>query len=122
MKKILIIEDEPDIVFLLETRLGAKGYDIISAQSGVEGLLKARTEKPALILLDIMMPGMDGYQVLKSLKSEEATKNIPVIGLTASVAVFKAGAFVKAGGDDCLTKPFESADLYQKIETALAKK
>jgi CheY-like chemotaxis protein len=119
--KVLVIDDEPDVVFLMETRLEAKGYQVISANNGKDGISLAHSEKPDLILLDIMMPDMDGFQVLETLKADPSTRPIPVIGLTASIAVVKAGIFVEKGGSDCMTKPFDSAELYQKIEAATKK-
>src|SRR3989339_492151 len=114
-KKVLVIDDEPDIGLLLEARISSKGYDVLVAQDGLEGLERAAKEQPALIILDILMPRMDGHQVLKQLKSQPETKNIPVIGLTASVATTHMGTFIAEGGVDCLTKPFEPVELLDKI-------
>ena len=117
--KVLVIDDEPDVVFLMETRLESRGHKMLSANNGKAGIALAKKEQPDLILLDIMMPEMDGFKVLEMLKSDPLTKNIPVIGLTASIAVVKAGTFIEKGGTDCMTKPFEASELYQKIDAAV---
>src|SRR3989338_1841917 len=82
-KKILVIDDEPEMTELLKSRLESQSYEIITAHDGEEGLEKARYEKPDLIILDVLMPKMDGYTFVRELKVEEATKGIPVIVLTA---------------------------------------
>ena len=80
--KVLLIEDEPDVLELYRLKLTLDDYDVVSAQDGPEGLAKAKSEKPELIFLDIKMPGMDGFEVLKHLRSDEETKDIPVIILS----------------------------------------
>ena len=86
-KKILLIEDEKDMVFAISMQLKASGYEVIAAADGEEGLKKTREEKPDLILLDIMLPGKDGYTYLLDLKKDEKTKSIPVIVVTAKPAM-----------------------------------
>lgn len=80
--KVLLIEDEPDVLELYRLKLTLDDYDVVSAQDGPEGLAKAKSEKPELIFLDIKMPGMDGFEVLKRLREDEETKDIPVIILS----------------------------------------
>ncbi len=80
--KVLLIEDEPDVLELYRLKLTLDDYDVVTAQNGQEGLDKAHSEKPELIFLDIKMPGMDGFDVLKRLRADEATKDIPVIILS----------------------------------------
>lgn len=80
--KVLLIEDEPDVLELYRLKLTLDDYDVVTAQNGQEGLDKAQSEKPELIFLDIKMPGMDGFDVLKRLRADEATKAIPVIILS----------------------------------------
>ena len=82
-EKILIIDDEPDIVETLTLMLQARNYDVVTAMDGTEGLAKVKTERPDLTLLDIMMPGMSGYDVCQKLKESNDTKKMPVIMLTA---------------------------------------
>jgi|PlaIllAssembly_1097288.scaffolds.fasta_scaffold891668_1 DNA-binding response OmpR family regulator len=119
-KKILLIDDDLKIIKLVESRLKANGYDVISAKDGKSGIEKAKRESPDLILLDIMMPEIDGYQVIERLKKEEDTKSIPVVMLTAkrdledidkSMNVFGAVGFI--------SKPFSPAELLQQIKNAL---
>lgn len=113
--KVLIIDDEPDIIETLTYMLQARNYEIISASDGIEGLLKAKSESPDIILLDIMMPGMDGYEVCSKLKKDNSVKNIPVIMLTAkgdAEAVIKAH---RLGANDYIVKPFNLPTLLNKL-------
>ena len=80
---VLIVEDDPDIVELLQYTLEREGYPVMVAQNGEKGLAEARRRKPGLIVLDLMLPGLDGLEVCKALKAEEATKGIPIVMLTA---------------------------------------
>ncbi len=119
-KKILVVDDEQDIIKVLHVRLGAVGYEVISAENGLEGLEKAKREKPDLILLDVMMPCMHGFDALQRLKDNKKTTSIPVIMLTAKDdkgAISKAKAL---GAKDYLTKPFNSEALLDSIERCLA--
>ncbi|MFH1654327.1 MAG: response regulator [Pseudomonadota bacterium] len=118
-KKILIIDDEKDLVDLLSQRLEAYGYDVVAAYDGEEGLDKARKTHPNLILLDIMMPKMDGYQVCRFLKFDEDFKNVPVVMLTARSQESDVKVGKSVGADDYITKPFESADLLAIIKKHL---
>lgn len=117
--KILIVDDEEDLVEMLTFRLRAADYDVVSARDGREGLEKAKTEKPDLIILDVMMPKMDGYHVCRTLKSDNAYKNIPIIMLTAKVLDGDKKAGEIAGADDYITKPFDGGELLAKIKKLL---
>ena len=115
-KKILVIDDEAHMVELLRERLGRNGYEVISAADGLEGLEKANKENPDLILLDIMMSGMDGFEVLRKLRSGPETKNIPVIMLTAKAdtdSIFRAEDLKST---DYIIKPFDFKELLDLIE------
>ncbi len=115
-KKILIIDDEEDIAKTVSFRLSSLGYEVIAANNGLEGLEKAQREKPNLILLDVMMPKMDGFEVLRRLKDDPETKYTPVIMLTCrgeSGSLFKAQDL---GSVDYVIKPFESQELLDLIE------
>ncbi len=115
-KKILVVDDEAHRVELLRERLGRNGYEVISAAGGLEGLEKANKENPDLILLDIMMFGMDGFEVLRKLRSEPETKDIPVIMLTAKAdtdSIFRAEDLKSA---DYIIKPFDFKELLDLIE------
>lgn len=114
-KKILFIEDEPDHIMMIRARLEASGFDFISAVDGEEGVKKIRREKPDLILLDIVMPKMDGYQVCKEIKKDKATAHIPILIITASGVKDLEEKCLQAGASEIIKKPFESEDLVSKI-------
>jgi len=115
MKRILIIDDEKEMVDLLQMRLEAADYEILVAYDSQEGLDKARAEKPDLILLDIMMPKMNGYQVCRELKIDDGTKGIPVVMLTAKAQESDKFWGTEVGADAYVTKPFEASELLEKI-------
>ena len=114
-KKILVVDDEPPIVELLKKRLTANHYQTVTAIGAHEGLRKAKEEKPDLILLDIMMPEMDGQETLRQLKRESETKDIPVIMLTVKTRKESIEKAILGGAADYLVKPFQSAVLLERI-------
>ncbi|MFW6158910.1 MAG: response regulator transcription factor [Planctomycetota bacterium] len=118
-KKILIVDDEEDIAFGLARRLTAAGYEVICAEDGVEGLRRAQTESPDLILLDLMLPRMDGYKVCRLLKFDERYSQIPIIMLTARSQPEDVALGHETGAEAYVTKPFDSAELTAKIEELL---
>lgn len=118
-KKILIIDDERELVETLLFRMESASYEAIAAYDGEEGLAKARREKPDLILLDVMMPKMNGYQVCWELKNDVTTKAIPVIMLTVKDQDDDQFWGKDMGADDYFTKPFEAALLMAKIGALL---
>jgi len=122
MRKILIIDDEPQILLLSATRLKANGYIVTTVLSGEQGLKEAQREMPDLILLDHLMPGMDGGEVLDYLKKDPVTKHIPVLMFTANVKEVKAEEFQMQGAVGCLFKPFSSEELLNKVKEVLDKK
>ena len=115
-KKILLVEDEIELVTLLKDRLEINNYHMISAYDGEEGLEKARDEKPDLILLDIIMPKLDGLVLCRRLKDKPQTKNIPIIIVTALVRNDLSERCKEAGADDFIIKPFVSSELLDKIK------
>jgi DNA-binding response OmpR family regulator len=117
--KILIVDDEPFNVDYLEQELADRGYDTVSAANGQEALEKVASEAPDLILLDVMMPVLDGFTVCRILKDHEETRLIPIIIMTALDAVADRVQGIKAGADDFLTKPVHEEELFARIETAL---
>jgi len=121
MAKILIIDDETQFIELVQMRLEKSGYEIISANDGEEGLEKAKSEHPDMILLDVMMPKMDGYKVCGLLKNDERYSKIPIILLTARAQKedFKIAREVEA--DAYITKPFDPPVLLAKIEELFEK-
>ncbi|MGK9369332.1 response regulator transcription factor [Melioribacter sp. Ez-97] len=119
MKKILVIDDYPDNVFLLQDRLEQEGFEVIKAYDGNMGIKKAIEEKPDLILLDIMMPGISGYEVCKTLTNNEETKQIPIILLTALTEAENLKEGLQAGAFDYIKKPFNRTELVARIKSAL---
>jgi DNA-binding response OmpR family regulator len=119
-KKILIVEDEPDVVDLLTLQLRkADGFSAIVAHDGAEGLRKARTEAPALIVLDLMLPRMSGLEVCKLLKVDSLTSHIPIIMLTAKAEEVDRIVGLEFGADDYVTKPFSPRELLLRIKAIL---
>jgi DNA-binding response OmpR family regulator len=117
--KILIVDDEPLNVDYLQQELEALGYETITAANGQEALAKVAADPPDLILLDVMMPVMDGFRVCRILKEHEDTRLIPILIMTALDAVADRIKGIKAGADDFLTKPVYHEELFARIETAL---
>ena len=114
-KKILFIEDEPDQVLMVRLRLEKSGYYVITAMDGVAGLKKALQEKPDLILLDVIMPGIDGLEVCRRLRAESTMEKVPVIVTTAAGSDDIEHACATAGADDCIRKPYEASGLIDKV-------
>jgi len=118
-KKILIVDDEPDIVFMLQSRLEAHDYDVVGASNGEEALEKTRTESPDVILLDVMMPPPNGFQVCRILKDDPAYQNIPIIMLTAKTTESDQFWGMESGADGYVTKPYNAEELLAKIRELL---
>ncbi|MGH2360959.1 MAG: response regulator [bacterium] len=119
MTKILLVEDNEMDRDVLSRRLQKKGYDVVVAVDGEEGVAKARTEAPALILMDMNLPGIDGWEATRRLKAASETQAIPVIALTAHAMTGDRDQALAAGCDDFDTKPVELPRLLGKIETLL---
>ena len=120
MKKILIADDLSEVVELVRVILEGKDYEIVDASNGKEALKKARLEKPDLVLLDIVMPKMDGLEVCRELKKDPQTQDIPVLMLTAKAQETDKEKGRKAGANYYITKPFSPSALLIKIEEILA--
>ena len=118
-KTIMVVDDNPDIITIVRTILEGKGYGVLSATSGPELLDLLKTQKPDLIILDIMMPEMDGLEVLTRLKGLTETATIPVILLTAKVQYEDVLGGYKLGADYYITKPFTSTQLVNGINLLL---
>jgi DNA-binding response OmpR family regulator len=116
-KKILIVDDEDDILHFLELVLREKGYEVVTASGGHEALTKAQVDRPDLVLLDIMMPQMDGWEVLKLLRVDEGTSQIPVAMLSARTEAKDRVQGLQEGAIDYICKPFSLQELLGKIET-----
>lgn len=119
MRKILIVEDEKDIVKMLEYNLKKEGFKTVSALDGEEALEMARKELPELILLDLMLPVIDGLEVCKELKKERKTAGIPIIMLTAKRQEADKIVGLELGADDYVTKPFSPRELIARIRAVL---
>jgi len=117
--KVLIVDDEMDTLLPLKRSLEVEDYIVIGAGNGPEALIKAKTEIPDIILLDLMMPEMDGYEVCEKLKKDPITKNIPVIILTAKDAVRDKVKGLDIGADDYVTKPFNLNELKARVKSVL---
>ena len=122
MARILVAEDEPHIFRMVEFKLKALGHEVIGASDGGEALDAATAQKPDLILLDVMMPVMDGFQVLKKLKADKDTKEIPVIMLTAKSQERDVVTGLEYGAEDYVVKPFSFPELLARISVALEHK
>ncbi len=116
---ILIVEDEKDIAKMLDYNLKKEGYKVIIADDGEDALDAANTKHPDLILLDLMLPGLDGLEVCKELKGERKTKSIPVIMLTAKAQESDKVVGLELGADDYVTKPFSPRELIARIKAVL---
>jgi DNA-binding response OmpR family regulator len=114
--KVLVVDDEEYIQHILNFSFGAEGYEVVTAADGEEGIKKAQDEKPDIIVLDIMMPKMDGYEACKRLKSDPKTKAIPVILLTAKGRDVDRRLGSEAGADDYVVKPFSPGRLIERVE------
>ena len=122
-KNILIVEDERDVIDLLTLNLRrAGGFNISTATDGVTGLRKARDEEPALIILDLMLPGISGLEFCKILKSEQQTRDIPVLMLTAKAEEIDRIVGLELGADDYVTKPFSPREVILRIQAILRRR
>jgi DNA-binding response OmpR family regulator len=119
MKKILVIDDLPENVFILQDRLMQEGYEVITAYDGNGGIEKAYSESPDLILLDVMMPDISGFEVCKILVNDERTKHIPIILVTARAGAEDTKEGLEAGAFDYIKKPFNRVELMARVKSAL---
>jgi len=123
LKCILCVEDEPEMIDLIRLILGRRGFDVKGATGGMEGLKMIHKEKPDLILLDLMMPDMDGWEVYQQIKANENTRDIPVIVVTAKAqSIDKVLGLHIAKVDDYIAKPFSPQELLSSIEKVLQTK
>jgi two-component system phosphate regulon response regulator PhoB len=117
--KILVVDDEPDALELIEVNLKAAGYEVVSAANGQQALAKALAVLPALVLLDVMLPEVDGLEVCKSLRHDPKTSFIPIIMLTARAAEIDRVVGLELGADDYITKPFSPRELVLRVKNLL---
>src|ERR671922_1098038 len=123
LKCILCVEDEPEMIDLMRLILGRRGYEVRGAAGGIEGLRMIREDLPDLVLLDLMMPDMDGWEVYQQMKADEKTRHIPVIVVTAKAqSIDKVLGLHIAKVDDYITKPFSPQDLMNSVDKVLKSK
>jgi CheY-like chemotaxis protein len=121
MARLLVIDDEPDVRWLLRLSLERAGHEVLLAEDGLRGVAMAQRQRPDLILLDLMMPVMDGYGVLDVLRKDDRTAHVPIMMLTAKALDDDQRRCEEAGATMFLTKPFEPMELAQKIEDVLGR-
>ncbi|MBM3845402.1 MAG: response regulator transcription factor [Verrucomicrobia bacterium] len=118
-QRILVVDDEADVVELIEFNLRSAGFDVVSAEDGPTALKKAKDQPPDLVVLDVMLPGMEGTEVCKSLRRDPATSSIPIIMLTAKAGEIDRILGLELGADDYVTKPFSPRELVLRIRGLL---
>jgi DNA-binding response OmpR family regulator len=118
-RTVLAVDDESDVLLIVKTALQAEGYEVATAADGPDGLKLASEMKPDVILLDVMMPGMDGFEVLDKLRESEETSNIPVIMLTGLSERERKVAAIERGTKYYIVKPFDFQDLVSKVRQAI---
>jgi two-component system response regulator VicR len=119
-KRVVCIEDEPEMIDLVRLILGRKGFQVIGANGGIEGLETVRRVKPDLVLLDLMMPDMDGWEVYQQVKADPGLRDIPVVVVTAKAqSIDKVLGLHIAKVDDYITKPFGPQELLESVEKIL---
>jgi CheY-like chemotaxis protein len=121
MARILYIEDNDDNVYVVQQRLGRAGHTILVARDGAQGIARAAAEKPDLVLMDLSMPGLDGWEATRRLKAAPETRAIPVLALSSHAMAGDREKALAAGCDDYDTKPIDIARLRGKIDALLAK-
>jgi len=120
-EKILIADDDPNATRFAQFVLEQKGYQVVTASNGLEGLNKVAEEKPDLVILDIMLPGMDGFQICRRLRAAESTARLPILMLSGKARESDRESGLKVGADEYLTKPASPADLTNAVQKLLAK-
>ena len=112
---VLLVDDDPVILKLLQVNFEMEGYTVLTANDGVEGLEKARQERPDVVILDIMMPRMDGLEVTRELKGDDSTRDMPILLLSAKAQASDIQLGREVGADDYLTKPFDPLELLERV-------
>lgn len=118
-KTVLLVDDDPVILKLLQVNFEMEGYHVVTASDGVEGLARCHETNPAIVLCDIMMPNMDGLEVTRRLKGDPATKDIPIVLLSAKAQAGDVQAGIDAGANEYLTKPFDPLELLDRVADIL---
>jgi DNA-binding response OmpR family regulator len=118
---VLVVDDDPVILKLLEVNFEMEGFQVVRASDGAEGLERAREVHPDIVVLDVMMPRMTGYEVAKALREDDSTAHIPIIFVTARAQSSDVERGMELGVDDYITKPFDPLDLIDRVNTLLAR-
>ena len=118
-KRILVIEDGPVTLRLIQYTLQQEGYQVLTATNGLAGIRKAQNEEPDLIVLDIMLPGIDGFEICHRLRAEPQTAQLPILMLSAKAQEVDKATGLKVGADDYISKPWHRLELVTKIATIL---
>jgi DNA-binding response OmpR family regulator len=121
-KKILVIEDDPATSRLVDYSLRHEGYQVITAFNGLEGIRKAKNEAPDLVILDVMLPGLDGFEICHRLRSEPATARLPILMFSAKAQDVDKSIGLKVGADDYLPKPAAPAEIVRRVGKLLERK
>ena len=121
-EKILIVEDDPSVLRATSYILEKEGYEVLTAQNGLEGLRKAKQDNPDLLILDVMLPGIDGFEICHSLRAESQTAQLPILMFSAKGQEADKATGLKVGADEYLTKPVDRSVLISKVEALLAAK
>ncbi len=121
-KKILIIEDDPSALRFVGYALEQEGYQVLTATNGLAGIRKVQNEEPDLIVLDIMLPGIDGFEICHRLRAEPQTAQLPILMLSAKAQEVDKATALKVGADDYISKPWCRSELVTKIATMLEQK
>jgi two-component system phosphate regulon response regulator PhoB len=121
-ERVLAIDDEPDLLELIEVNLKAAGYEVLTASNGKDGLEMARQRVPELIVLDVMLPELGGLEVCKSLRRDPATREVPILMLTARATEIDRVLGLELGADDYVTKPFSTRELVLRVKNLLRRK
>jgi DNA-binding response OmpR family regulator len=119
--RVLIADDSPLVLRMIEKMLAGAGYSVLTARDGLEAIEKAMTEGVDLVILDVMMPRMTGYEVAKALREDQATAHIPIIFVTARAQSSDVERGMELGVDDYVTKPFDPLDLIARVNALLAR-
>jgi DNA-binding response OmpR family regulator len=120
MGRVLVIDDEPDVLLLCRVNLRHAGHEVLEARDGEHGIADAVTQSPDAIVLDLMLPSMDGYEVLRLLRKDERTSKVPILVLTAKAQIEDRKRSWELGADEFLTKPFSPEVLSEALERVLS--
>jgi DNA-binding response OmpR family regulator len=121
-KRILLVEDDPAVLRAVSYMLGKEGYEVLTASNGLDGLTKAKGESPDLLILDVMLPGIDGFEICHRLRAEPQTAQLPILMLSAKGQAADKSMGLQVGANEYLTKPVERLVLLGKIEALLGAK